>query len=207
MVILSFIRIARKARLTNYQSRLVQAVFVLGLLSGSLFLIEFDRNAYVLLAFVPVAAFYIIHFFILSKKGLVGETVFLLFVLFVGFYNFLSLRESNKEGRFDIRSYYVQAQDSESLENKRICWLGENMQVYKYNIPATPFINWRLSEPIWQNSNRYSNLTIIANSIERDKPEVIIDPQGLLPYFFKQAPGLSALYTKEGQYYIRKINN
>jgi len=207
-LILSILRIFQRGRMTNYQSRLIQAVFFMMVLSPSILFIETDRNAFVFLTFVPTSAFFISHFFTLSKKGLVGELIFTIFILTTGFINYKSLADSDKEGLFDVSSYFVQKdRQYEKLEGKRISLLEDNVEAYLRADAATPFINWRLSKEVWEYSRKYENLILIANSIENDKPEVIVDPNGLLPKFFQQAPQLEQEYIKEGQFYFRKTNN
>jgi len=204
-LILSFWRIFWRARLTNYQNRLNQAVFFIMTMSAAILFIEIDRNAYVFLAFVPTSAFFISHYFTLAKKGFVSEIVFMVFIIAAGTFNFKSISDSSKEGIFNIQPYFVMPNEgNKSWDNSNICWLGDNLEVYQNSYAATPFVNWRLSAKVWENSKRYQYLTLITNSIEKDKPDVIIDPDGFMINFLKQAPGLSEAYEKDGQLYFRK---
>jgi hypothetical protein len=207
-LILSILRIIRRARLTNYQGRLTQAVFLILILSGTLLFLEVDRNAYIFLAFVPSSAFFISHFFTLTKKGFLGEMIFMFFLIATVIFNYKSMVDADEEGQFNVSSYFVKEDlRYKEFENKRICWLGDNILVYQNASAGTPFINWRLSEEIWEKSKKFENLTIIASSIEEDRPEVIVDPEGLLTKFFERAPKIREKYTREGEIYYLKPSN
>ena len=207
MIILSFFRLFQRARINNYQSRLIQAMFVMTIVSSTLLIVEFDRNPYILFAFVPLSAFFIGHFFTLTKRGFFGELTFILFVGMVWTFNFQSLNNANQEGMFDIQSYFVNSPNKVDFEGKKIAVFDDQKSAYSLAIPATPFIDWRLSEKAWSDTKKYKNLSIIAGSIDREKPEVILDPNGYFRKLLLQAPGLGMQYELKGnKYYLIPSN-
>ena len=207
-IIIALLRIFGRARLTNYQSRLIQAVFLMMIMSGSVLFIELDRYPYIYLLFIFPAAFFISHLFTLIKKGFKGEFVFIVFVAVILAINYNSIEDSKNKGILNIPSYFVDgSKQAKSIEGKKILYLGDNVSMYQWAQTATPFINWRLSSGVWKNSQQLKNLTIIGKSIEEESPSIIIDPDGLLNPVLQRAPKLANKYRKDGEIYYLKSNN
>ena len=207
-IVIALLRIFGRARLTNYQGRLIQAVFLMMLMSGTALFIDLDRYPYIYLLFLFPSAFFISHLFTMIKKGLVGELVFIIFFAGSLIINYKSINDYQSEGFLSIPSYFVHdAKGSQSLEGKKVLFLGDDVSTYRWAQTATPFINWRLSKEVWENSNQMKNLTIIGRSIEEDMPAIIIDPEGLMDPVFQKAPKLALKYRKEGERYYLISNN
>ncbi|HET9053108.1 MAG TPA: hypothetical protein VFM90_02975, partial [Cyclobacteriaceae bacterium] len=79
---------------------------------------------------------------------------------------------------------------------------------FQHNTLGSPFYDWRLSSPVFRNPDYYENVLRIHRAFEKEKPEVIIDPENLMAGFFTRLPHLRARYIKipEG-YSLKPVSN
>jgi len=173
--VLGFITMPKQRRLNNYQNRLAQLFFLTGLLSISIIIFHNTGIDVVLILFIPIAAFFVTHLFLLIKKPLTDLGVTLLFLMIVLVTNYDSefgfLGIVNRiEPEIKIDTELV-----DFVKGKRIMVLGDKPQLYKYGSLGTPFYEWSLAKPIVNNLNFYDNLVFINESIKRYQPQLIID--------------------------------
>jgi len=202
----AIIRVINKARLTNYQARLLRVMLFMIILSSLILTMQIDRNPFVLLIFVPGLTYFISFYFILGKRGIGSEFSFMvLLVLIIGI-NWKAIFSTGDTSIFDFKSYYV-TNTVNAVKDKKIANLDNNLQIYRNAYPATPFINWRLSNEVWNNMSRYSNMALIFQSIMEEKPEIIIDPNNIFKKLTDRAPAVKKMYQREEQYYVKIANN
>jgi hypothetical protein len=72
---------------------------------------------------------------------------------------------------------------------------------YAGNSLATPFLDWKLAEPIFTELDYYENV-IAINEGFNDRPDIIIDPDGRMDAVFDRIPRLRDMYREQesGQY-------
>ncbi len=194
-VLFAIFRIFNKARLTNYQSRLIQVMLSSILLSALLLLIEIDRYLFVLLLFIPWIAYFVSFYFILAKRGWFSELMFLVFLVLVVGYNWLTVLDKDQK-LVELSSYYLIEKEAKVPE--KIAVLADSPQLYLTDMPATPFLNWRLSKIAWENINRYHFLSLSVNSFLKEKPQKVIDPDGYFKDLLERAPILRQHYRSIG---------
>ena len=201
-LLLAILRFMQGARLTNYQFRLAQTIFV-WLVASIIFIMISDQNSpAVYLVLVPPIAFYISHYFVMKNRGFLAEFSFALFAgLCVATYFFAST-DSWLKAYYDDSHYLVKKEAYPALEGKKVLVLAENLNPYYKAQQTTPFLSWQLSEPVFNQLNYYDNLTIIYDGITKGRPEVIIDPQRVMPDVFDMIPALQNLYktNSDGTY-------
>lgn len=204
-LILSLVRISQRARFTNYQVRLTQVMFVWIIFSAGFVFLSGTLSPNIFTVFVPSAAFFLSHYFLLIKKRFVAELAFLAFFTSVILFNlgiyfnfFISMEH------LDFRNYLVE--DTTEWKNKRVLVLDDNLQPYVNSYPATPFLNWQLSEELFRYPEYYDNLTILQKGFANDMPEVIIDEHQVLPSVFERLPQIQNRYeeARENVYYLKK---
>ncbi|HNP17563.1 MAG TPA: hypothetical protein PKL31_03930 [Fulvivirga sp.] len=206
---LSLIRILQGARLTNYQNRLTRAMFV-WMIFSLLFIVFSDQNSpavYIILA--PVAAFYLSHYFLIFKKKKLLELAFFTFFGLVVFTNIVSVKSPNwVKPYFNDQSYLINKDEYKDLEGLRILVLDDDLRPYYYAKPATPFLNWQVSQEIFNNLDYYDNLTKLYEGMMNDKPEIIIDRHNVMPAVFEKIPALRSMYflSRDGYYHLN-VNN
>lgn len=199
--------ISGNTRFINYQIRCQQAMF-LWLLTGviSLFFAD-DLSPYVFLVFAPPVAFFGTYYFLMIRKAWMGELAFwvVLGIIVINnlgrFYLPLSGSFWNDDKlaiRKDVGSYH--------FRQKRLLIIGPGLDEYRDNIPATPYLTWRLARRHFEKLDSYTTIIDVYNNFMQDPPEVIVDKQQVVPILFRRLPALGNQYEKsrEGNIYYRK---
>lgn len=206
--ILAILKVISGARLTNYQSRLTQTILVWAVFSVIFILLADQNTPSVYTILIPPVAFYITHYFLLKNKSFLSEMSFLLFSVLCFATYFLTLSDSWAKNFFDDSNYLIKENTFLDLEGKDILVLDDNLKPYVHAKSATPFLNWQLSQSVFEDLNYYDNLTLIYDGFIDSPPEVIIDPGNLLDDVFEKIPSLKENYERHSDgYYHLKINN
>ncbi len=202
---LSFVILNRESRLTKYQSQLVQLMFLWTLFgfAHAFFTDDFRPQSFITL--IPGVSFFITHLFLTIRRKrflLIGFWVF--FIGIVAPYFLIKFKV------VDYVSYdklIVKSNPMIGIENKRILILGDEIEGYQGNLLATPFFNWELASNFFEQPDRYEYVITIHQYFERDAPEIIIDPNGLMPKVFERIPQWKEKYRRDtdGNYIL--INN
>lgn len=193
--LLAVLRLIRGTRLTNYQSRLTQGMFVWFAFSG-LFVVFSDFNAPVgYLVLAPAISFYLTHYFIVKKRGFFSEASFFLFVVLSVITGIFTIYNSPLKKYVNDQNYMVTI-DNPQFESKRVLVLDDDTQLYRYSKAASPFVNWQLSKELFENLDYYDNLTTIHNGLSNDLPEAIIDPNNVMSPVLERVPSLKKKYVR-----------
>jgi hypothetical protein len=203
-ILFSVIRIMKKARLTNYQSRLIQVMFSSIALSTVILFMEIDRYLFVFIAFIPWVAYFVSFYFILAKRKWFAEFMFLVLLMSVVGVNWYTVLDKDQT-LIDFSGYYL-PELHEPVKPEKLALMDNGIQTYVTNTPATPFLNWRLSVIDWENLNRYPFLSLSVKSILKEKPEKIIDPNGYFKELLDRAPFLRDMYQLE-EVNVYRLNN
>jgi hypothetical protein len=184
-------------RFINYQIRCQQAMF-LWLGAGVLTLFFADEfTPFVFLVFVPPVAFFGTFYFLIIRKAWLGELAFWLVLGYIVF---------NNLGRFYLpvseriwRDQRLAIRESHALydfSNKRLLIIGQGLDEYQDNIPATPYLTWRLARRHFDKLDSYTTVIELYNNFIQDPPEVIVDKQNVVPRMFNRLPALGSQYEK-----------
>ena len=205
-LILGFGKVLQGIRFTNYQIRLSQATFIWLIFSVVIMFFGTKLSPAKFTILVPPLAFFISHYFLSLRKNLKSEIIFAFFfvpVLLISlgtyFDFFITSRFINYE-RLLVRATPY----DEIVNNKSILVLDENVDVYQSSELATPFFNWRLSQPLFENPEYYDSLTKIFRAFQDDPPQVIIDPHQQLQKVMEHIPWVKDNYSplKENIYVL-----
>ncbi len=195
----------RGGRLTNYQSQLSQ-VMMLWMIFGVIQIsygAEINPQALVIL--VPPFTFLISHYFLLIRRRKIAGIVFWFFAISVLGMNFLS--KNNKLPAIQLQDLFVKENAfRETVNTKRILILGPDISTYQSARLGGAFFEWRLSENLFSDANRYDHVLYVNESLSRDLPEIIIDENNLLESFLQRLPQLKQKYVKRDNTYFL-INN
>ena len=197
LLIFALIRVTQRARFTNYQTRLVQAMFVWTLFSLIFIFISgvFAPNTFMI--FVPSVAFFVSHYLLLINKRWIAEIVFSIFFFSVILFNLGTFFKFFFTADMVTYTDYI-VKNNNSWDGKRMLVLGDDMSPYVEAYPATPFLNWQLSEELFRNPEFYDNLTILQKGFSGDIPDIILDINGVMPPVFEKLPGLKVRYEQRG---------
>jgi hypothetical protein len=200
---ISLVMLNREARLTKYQSQLVQALFVWLVFSFLQVLYAKDLRPQSFITLVPGFSFFMAHYFLLIRRKRLAEIS--LWMLLLSIVSISYLARYNKLENVDYSALRVPKTKSE-ITDKRILVLDHDLEIYKDNRSATPFVNWTLSKEIFESADYYENVVEVSRGIKEDQPDLIRDKDDLLKPFLARIPELREMYTKNGIYYSKVLN-
>jgi len=198
-----------RARYVNFQVRFQYVMLFMLLLAAPSLLVAKARTPYQLMVFVPMLAFFISHYFLLSRRRLLAEVQFLLFfVVIVGLnlgymYNWLQGRNWLDTNDYVLEQTY---EDKSLVTGKRILITGNDLTAYQDAHHATQYLNWQLASLHFNNVGYYDNLTDVYINFSDDLPEVIVDQAQVMPPIFEKMPLLAKQYVllSNKQVYVLK---
>lgn len=194
-------------RFVNFQIRCQQAVVMWLLAAAATLFFADDFAPHTFLVFVPAAAFFGTYYFLLVRKQWVSEVAFLVFLLVIFFNNFGRFYVSAAAPLWhDSRLLVRESESNPLLSQKRLLIIGQEMDEYEHNTPATPYLNWRLSRRHFENLDNYVTVIDLYDNFSQDLPEVIVDKKNVVPKLFKRIPVLASRYEKgnEPNVYVLK---
>jgi hypothetical protein len=191
-LLLSLVILNRHARLTQYQSQLLQAMFlwfVFALLHAWL---APGLRLQSLLPVLPPVSFLLTYFFLLIRRRKFVELNAWIFVLGVTATGYLS--------RYEILPVSWSAlkvpPPAYPVAGKNVLILDDNPGMWIENRLSPPFVNWELSKVVFDDPDDYQKVLLVNKLFRKDPPQVIIDPQNRMQPFFNRIPGLGANFTK-----------
>lgn len=199
--VISIFILNRAVRLTNYQSQLLQAMFI-WLIAGMVHLF-FTRNLrpQSLLPLFPPLSFLLTHFILAIRRKRFAELN--LWVLLIGILVMATLAKQDYFDGVHYTSLLVKQEPKKHMSSSLLV-LDHNPTQYQYTPLANGFCEWRLCEPIFANANNYTNVVLVNHQFDLQKPSVIVDPHNLMHAFFQYLPALKEAYVKQGDSYFLK---
>ncbi|MEX1238595.1 MAG: DUF6427 family protein, partial [Cyclobacteriaceae bacterium] len=202
--LVSMVILNREARFSKYQSQILQTVLIWLGFSFLFVLYTKDLRPQSLIVFIPGLSFLFTHLFLLiRRKKFIHMNSW---ILFVGIISIAYLGRFGKINSIDYSGLWVH-KDATDFRGKRILVLDHSIDLYCQNFLATPFLNWDLSRQIFRNPDYYDHVTQVYRALKKDPPQIIIDKEDLLKDFFERMPDVRAGYERQGDRYIRIINN
>lgn len=205
--VLGFLQVANSTKFINFQIRCQQIMalwFVTSILAVALmpFLAPMQ-----FMMMVPCIAFFCVHYFSSFRNRLVAELVFLLLFGFCIFINYQTVyRPFGDNQLVTLTTLRLPAPTLPAfVQGKNIVVLGNGLNEYQNNYPATPYLNWNLARYDLENLDRYSSVINIMRNFEQDPPEYIIDRQNVVPKLFQRIPTLSRQYKPLGAGIYQRI--
>lgn len=189
--------LSQQKRLNNYQIRLNRMFIVVTLLTLTIFLFTKEITPTLLIVFLPVVTFFMVHFLLLFKRGIVGEIVTVLFVSIIIFSLFDETRGLTGWYSGDNLTARKRATDEQEFSNgKYIMVLGEGKELYYRGSLGTPFFDWSLAAPFFNSLDHYDNQVFLLETIEERQPEVVIDYEEIWPQVTQRLPLIGQQYRQ-----------
>jgi len=192
--VVGLLSFGNQRRLTNYQSRVVQFFFFLGVFLMSMLLIENPITHYSLVVYLVISTFVAVHFISLFKRTL----YIILLNLFIIVGPFVSLWSAthNWFPQFDIKAPSLESNKAYQsiIKNKSIMVLGSAKDLYTEAKLAGPFYDWGLSKDFFAHLDYYDNIVFLHKQLRHAKPQVIIDLENIWPTIEKQLPLIAKEY-------------
>jgi hypothetical protein len=196
-LLVSFFILNREARFTKYQSQLVQIMFFWMLFSWAQVFYSKELRPQSFITFIPVLAFYMTHFILLIRRrkfSEIGMWIFLLGTVSVGYLAQYGKLKSINYGKLLLTDH----PETTRITDKSVLLLGDDLSIYKHNKLGSGFLNWNMSEGIFQEPDAYENVVTVYQSFKNDKPEIILDPKNYMAPYLKRIPELRLAYRKSG---------
>lgn len=199
-LVISFVMMNRDARLSKYQTQLVQSMFFWMVFSFLQVLYSKDIRPQNLITLIPSLSFFITHFLLLIRRKRFAEIY--IWVLLLGTVSVSYLARYNFLTKVDYTELFVPVQQILN-PGKRVLVLDDDWSIYKHNQLASPFLNWNLTKEIFSHPEYYENIIRVYEGLKADPPDFIRDKNDLLKPFLERIPELKKLYTKNGIYYTK----
>ena len=197
---ISLIMMNRDARLSKYQTQLVQSMFFWMIFSVLQILISKDFRPQNFITLIPSFSFFITHFLLLIRRRRFAEMH--IWLLIIGIVTISYSSRYDLWSRIPYNDLLVK-DDKNSFEGKRVLALDDDYSFYKDNRLASPFLSWNLAKEIFGEPGYYENIIVVYNGLNSDPPEIIRDKNDQLKPFFERIPKLKGMYTRDGIYYVR----
>jgi hypothetical protein len=202
-LLLSLFVLTRNARLSKYQSQLLQAMSLWLALALIHAWLSPDLRTQTLLPAAPAVSFLFTHFFLLIRQKKYMEFNAWLIVLGVTATAYLARYEV-----IPVEWGKLPAPKTSLLfSGKRILVLEDAPGSLVNNRLSPPFIDWNLSRSVFEKPDEYGSVLLVNRLFQRDPPEIIVDPDNRMQKFFFRLPELERTYKKaDGTHWI-KISN
>ncbi|QLH32976.1 MAG: hypothetical protein HWD62_11610 [Cyclobacteriaceae bacterium] len=79
--------------------------------------------------------------------------------------------------------------------------MDEQWGYFENNTLATGFYEWKISQNYFRETDYFQNVVLIDKAFENDLPELIADPNQVMPDVFKRIPAIAKQYVKHGTTY------
>lgn len=200
-LMLSVVMLNREARLTKYQSQLLQIMFVWLLIAIVELILSGKMTPARVITFAPPLSYFTSHYLLLIRRKWIGEMMLWMFILGIVASSYLARYE--RIPAIDYGSLFPKESIfGNRINGKRVLVLGSDWALLKTNRFASYFYDWRLSEPIFTQTDDFENIVLIDRSFAQDQPEVIIDKNNLMENVMNRIPGLKKRYYRQGDLYI-----
>lgn len=199
--LLSLVILNREARLTKYQSQLLQIMLLWFLIATVEIVLAGGLAPHKLITLAPSLAYFISHYILLVRRKWLAETLLWFFVLGIVLVSYLA-RYSKIKGVDYAGLFY--AKTEQTFSNKKIVVFDNQWGYFEQNTLATGFYDWSVSQRYLTETDFFENVVLIDKNFRNDMPDVIVDPHRVMPNIFERIPDLEKKYVRAGNNYILK---
>ena len=169
-------------------------IIIFWLLFSLIEILLIKRQAtYHLAIFIPGMTYFITHFFLNFGRGMIGRLAFfiLLFGLpAVGLWHFQN--DLNSES-----SYFVNPRtETSSISGEKIMVLSNDPSPFLQNSLSGPFLNFNLTKAYLTSEKTLEQKAKIFQNLANQKPQMVIDPEGIFKNLIEELPALKNLYSE-----------
>ncbi|MEB2773744.1 hypothetical protein SYJ56_00405 [Algoriphagus sp. D3-2-R+10] len=174
---------------TINQQKQRQLIIIWLLFSAAEFFIIKKQAAYQLVILVPGLTYLITQFFLNTKKEIVAKIAFYLLVLGVPAAGFLFWQKTIPNSEYFVGK-------SEVKYSGDILVLGDDLSPYLNARLGGPFLNYRLSKLYLDQDRDLREKGRLFQMLQKQKPSMVLDPNGDFEKLIKQFPALEDQYSK-----------
>jgi hypothetical protein len=198
-----FISSVMRTQSVNQQKQ--QQIIMLYLIFALLpLLLANRRTPYQLIPLLPGLTYFINQIFMNVDRKVVLRSFFYGFVAVIPLVGYAWAFHKVSSGR--IEAYAVnEGRNYDFTRGRRVVVLGTDLAYYRNATPATPFLNYNLSKRVLTDFEDLNDMATTFKHFNVEKPEFIIDDEGVFENLLLQIPALGDLYRKhsEGVYRLK----
>lgn len=197
----SLVMLNREARLTKYQSQLLQIMFLWLLIAIVEIIVAGKMAPHRVITYAPPLAYFVSHCILLVRRKWLAEL--LLWGFAGGIVTIAYLARYDKLSKIDYSNMFF-SKVSAAPVNKRILVLDEQWGYFENNKLATGFYDWKIAQRYFNETDYFQNVVLIDKAFDQDLPALIVDPHNVMAGVFKRLPNLERHYSKQGTNYLIK---
>ena len=191
----SLLMLNREARFSKYQSQVFQSMVLWTAFSLVYVLYAGNLRPQTLITFAPCLSYFVSQLLLLIRRRRFAEWG--LWIFLTGILVISTMARYNKIVQIDYGGLQISANENSGVKEKKIIVLTDDLSWYVDNTLATPFLDWRLSEPRFSDLDYYDNVIFINEGFRKDPPDIIIDPDQHMHEVFERIPHLKEIYREE----------
>ena len=178
---------------TINQQKQRQLILVWLLFSLFEFVLIKRQATYQLLIFIPGLTFLITQFFLNTARGFIGKAAFmiLLFGLPAAGWWYWQGQATTGSAYFVVKNTAFQFNPGE-----KIMVMSHDSSPYLENPLGGPFLNFNLSKAYLESEKTLEQKAKIYQNLHTQKPQVVVDPEGIFKDLLQELPALKNLYTE-----------
>lgn len=183
---------------TVNQQKQFQLMFLFVLFGvGSLFLSN-RITPYQLVMILPGMAYFGTQLFAAYEKGPFMKALSWIFILGIPFGGFLWIVLKSNSG--EINTYAIEFTEKHaSTQGKRILVLGEDLGYYQDASLGSRYLNYSLTKNILNDTTDLRNSAEVFRVFSTERPQIIIDEDGLFENLSNRLSPLKEIYQKQGE--------
>jgi len=185
------------ARLTNFQQKVQQVIWLLFFGAGVTFFLSNEKSGHELVFLVPILCYFWTHYFILLKRRIFR--IIMPGLMIFGLIGFSAYSYQN----FTHALMIVE----EPMAERKTMILGQDLAAYKMNEIASPCFQQEFSEEAFEGLDFYEDAIIIYRLFRKVNPEIIIDDMGVMTKLKMRFPYLEDNYEQTGRNTYQKVSN
>lgn len=159
------------------------------------FFLSNRRTVYQWIVLFPALTYYISHLFVTIRKGYTLQILSIALTIIIPLTGFGWTFYIMNTGTIANYSVEVTAKH-QKIQNKKIVVLGEDLGYFHNSTLATPYLNYRLSKRMIENTDDLVRITDTYWKFLEEKPEIIIDEEGVFSALSDKIPLLKTKYNK-----------
>jgi hypothetical protein len=204
---LAVFRVLKGARFSNYQARIAQ--MMLFWIAGSFVLmIKPIVGLSDLILFVPPVAYFITQYFTLSRKKVLSEISFLIFIFLTSGLSYLAFFEHSTVSEYvSYEPLKIQKNRYDNITRGQKLWvIGDDLGLYKSSSVASKFYSLATYNELFaKGENNKEVISLVYQDLIENEPSIIIDLHGVLPKLISAMPRINSEYERlEKGVYLKK---
>ncbi|MCU0419455.1 MAG: DUF6427 family protein [Cyclobacteriaceae bacterium] len=200
-LVFALFMMSREARLTRYQTQLLQAMLLWQLGGMIMYVLVPGLQPASLLPLLPPWVYLTSYYLLLIRRKWLAELSLWFFV--VGTVALSLLARHGKLSYIDYSALVVTPSPrAEKIAQKKVMILADDLALYDHNQPASFFLDWSVSQAVFEDPDAIGNILLLDRCFQHHTPEVIVDPGNYLSAIIVRLPRLQGRYQRQDENWL-----